>query len=244
MCALLKSRELLFFLFILALVYFAGEASKVNFSLVDENLHIGSDAYNERRLSEIADVGKLGIFSSGEICKDANSRDHTFSCKRKLKILVIPLTPVRPESQNTGKRPYHVLECLHGLGHETFTYPLSPATSEPSPLDTSIMSELKNNHIIEGHIIQPHNTSVFLMEKISAIKPDAIILWLRFWDNDHSKYEKIINNVKLLFPRMKLVIFTDDMNFANYMDSTQVILQLKSAIFGSKWERKVITFFD
>ena len=162
-------------------------------------------------LATTVDTATLEIFWPDELCKaDENFKKLIpFSCfLRKLKIFVIPPSSMLPETQDESKRPYHVLECLQGLGHTTYTLPMNPSTIDPSELDKNLLSSLKNNHILEGNVSRSAMSTPFLMENIESIRPDAVILWIKFWEPDHHFHEKNMVEMKNRFPEMKIVVFT------------------------------------
>lgn len=132
---------------------------------------------------------------------------------RRLNVLVVDQLPVMATQLGCGKRMFHFLEALHGIGHKVTTAYLRPDMHE-TPTDKALMSRLGVPILRSPLLLRNIKEDYKLL--LEESKPDVIIMSLWYWQTDKPWFNApglFTTFTRRALPSAKLIIATDDVHW-------------------------------
>jgi hypothetical protein len=132
---------------------------------------------------------------------------------RKLKILLIDQLPVMATQLGCGKRIFHMLESLVGLGHEvTMAYlrPDSHETEHDQNLIRRLNVPIKYSPLLLGDIKEDYK------KLLEETQPDVLLMTLWYWQTDKPWFNApglFAVYTRKMLPATRQIIITDDVHW-------------------------------
>ena len=192
-----------------------------NFIHGDWGLKDMGKSYMDQRVkeeTEILDSSNYVPLEYNELCSGTGKDEYT-TCKlnnkdpKKLSILILDQLPVMATQLGCGKRMFHILEALIGLGYRVSMAYLRPDMHE-TPTDKALMERLKVPILHSPLLV--HDVKEAYKKVLKESKPDIIVMTLWYWQTDKPWFNApglFTTFTKRVLPNTKLIIMTDDVHW-------------------------------
>ena len=132
---------------------------------------------------------------------------------KKLNILIVDQLPVMATQLGCGKRMFHFLEALIGLGHSVSMSYLRPDKHE-TRVDKDLMDKL-GVPVLRSPLLV-NNVKEDYRQVILETKPDIVFFTLWYWQTDKPWFNVpglFMTYTRKAHPNLKVVIITDDVHW-------------------------------
>ena len=150
------------------------------------------------------------------LCEIPNAALEYTTCqpeRKKLKILVVDQLPVMATQLGCGKRMFHLLEAIIGLGHSISLSYLRPDRQETSA-DSALMEKL-GVPVLRSPLLV-NNVKEDYRQVILEVQPDVVLFTLWYWQPDKPWFNVpglFMTYTRKAHPNIKVIVLTDDVHW-------------------------------
>jgi len=167
-----------------------------------------------KKETKVLDSSNYEPLTKNQLCGEAgNTYKSCLDSSRKLNILVVDQLPVMATQLGCGKRMYHLLEAMVGVGHHVSMAYLRPDMHETKN-DLGLMQRLGVPVLRSPLLMKDIKTDFKLL--LEETQPDIIFMTLWYWQTDKPWFNApglFTTFTRRTVPDVKLVIVTDDVHW-------------------------------
>ena len=175
-----------------------------------------SEAKKSARKVDKMDVEFYSPIAKNSLCDPENAVEQYTACLpegKKLNILVVDQLPVMATQLGCGKRMFHLLEAMIGLGHTVSLSYLRPDKHE-TPTDITLMEKL-GVPVLRSPLLV-NNVKEDYRQVLLEVQPDVVIFTLWYWQTDKPWFNVpglFMTYTRKAHPNVKVIVLTDDVHW-------------------------------
>ena len=181
---------------------------------------MGRSYFDEvKKKAKVIDTMNVEFYTpivKNSLCETQSTNSEYTACQpgqKKLNILVVDQLPVMATQLGCGKRMFHLLEAIIGLGHTISLSYLRPDKHE-TPTDVALVEKL-GVPVLRSPLLV-NNVKEDYRQVILEVQPDVVIFTLWYWQPDKPWFNVpglFMTYTRKAHPGIKVVVLTDDVHW-------------------------------
>lgn len=174
------------------------------------------EARKKKNKIDTMDVEFYTPIAKNSLCEAHDLNIEYNACKpggKKLNILLVDQLPVMATQLGCGKRMFHLMEAMIGLGHTVSLSYLRPDKQE-TPMDAALVEKL-GVPVLRSPLLLS-NVKEDYRQVMLEVQPDVVFFTLWYWQPDKPWFNVpglFMTYTRKAHPSTKIIVLTDDVHW-------------------------------